>query len=69
LFEKDDIINAFKISDDICHKFSELTNYDFDDKLTVNVLGHIFEQSITDLEKLRVELLGEVFEIDTLTEK
>jgi hypothetical protein len=57
------------VGDDICNKFVNLTNYDFDDELSVNVLGHIFEQSISDLEKLKVELLGHIFEIDTLTEK
>jgi hypothetical protein len=40
------------VSDDICKKFVELTNYNFDDQLSVNVLGHIFEQSISDLEEI-----------------
>lgn len=69
LFKEDSELDSLNVGDDICNKFVNLTNYDFDDELSVNVLGHIFEQSISDLEKLKVELLGHIFEIDTLTEK
>lgn len=58
LFKEDPILNSLKISDDICKNFVELTNYDFDDEISVNVLGHIFEQSISDLESLKEDLIG-----------
>ena len=66
LFKEDNLLNSFKIGDQICKKFVELTNYDFDDKLSVNVLGHIFEQSISDLENLRIDLVGIKTETDQL---
>lgn len=53
LFKTDEVLDTIEISDSICRKFVELTNYDFDDKLSVNVLWHIFEQSITDLEEIK----------------
>ena len=37
-----------------------LAGYDFETDLNVNILGHIFEQSITDLEALRAEIRGEI---------
>ena len=35
------------------------TNWDYRSDVPVTVLGHVFEQSITDLEKLRAESRGE----------
>ena len=68
LFQKDEVLDNLEIWDHICKKFVELTNYDFDDKLSVNVLWHIFEQSISDLENLRIDLLGQDIEIDELVD-
>jgi hypothetical protein len=53
LFKEDSELNSLKISDDICKKFAELGKYDFAEDLSVNILGHIFEQSISDLEELK----------------
>jgi tRNA G10 N-methylase Trm11 len=53
LFKNDDDLNKLKISDKVCNKFVALSKYDFDEDLSVNILGHIFEQSITDLERLK----------------
>jgi hypothetical protein len=53
LFKEDETLQDLKISDDICKKFVDLGRYDFSEDLTVNILGHIFEQSISDLERLR----------------
>jgi hypothetical protein len=57
LFKEDAMLNNLLIWDEICKKFVELTNYDFDDELSVNVLWHIFEQSISDLEELKEDLI------------
>lgn len=35
--------------------FRQISTYDFQDEVNVDVLGHIFEQSITDLEVLRAD--------------
>jgi type I restriction-modification system DNA methylase subunit len=55
LFAEDPILDdrAFKLDDSWPNLFQTLGNYDFRDEVSVEVLGHIFEKSITDLEKLR----------------
>ena len=53
LFKKDEVLDSLTISDPICQHFVNLSKYDFDEDLSVNILGHIFEQSIVDLERLR----------------
>jgi len=53
LFKEDIELDQLTISDDVCKKFVDLGRYDFSEDLTVNILGHIFEQSITDLERLK----------------
>lgn len=68
LFKEDEIVNGLNIWDGICRKFVNLTNYNFDDQLSVNVLWHIFEQSISDLENLKIDLLGTETPTDQLVE-
>lgn len=63
LFKNDDKLNNLKISDAVCKRFVELTKFDFEEDLSVNILGHIFEQSISDLERLKSFSDGK--EIDT----
>lgn len=62
LFKPDSELDSLIISDDVCNKFAEISKYDFSEDLSVNILGHIFEQSISDLEELKSlsedELLG-----------
>ena len=55
LFRKRVEIEELELSDEMCEAFKELGEYDFSEDVSVDVLGHIFEQSITDLEKLRAE--------------
>ena len=71
LFADDQILDRLKVSDEVCEYFYDLGKYDYrpaqraaalaDDRgqlIDVDILGHIFEQSISDLEKLRNELEG-----------
>lgn len=53
LFAHDDVISRLTISDDICDSFRSLGDYDFDSEVSVNILGHIFEQSVADIEELK----------------
>ncbi|MCP4374408.1 MAG: N-6 DNA methylase [Deltaproteobacteria bacterium] len=62
LFKPDPALDALHIGDDIFHELANITDYDFDSDLNVNILGHIFEQSISDLEELRAGIEGK--EID-----
>jgi len=53
LFKHDDELDNLHISDDPLRKVLELGNYNFAEDLSVNILGHIFEQSISDLEEIK----------------
>lgn len=55
LFRERAEIDDLDLSDEMCAAFRDLGEYDFGEDVSVDVLGHIFEQSITDLEHLRVE--------------
>lgn len=61
LFRPDEEIDELEVSDEICERFREIANYDFADDVTVEVLGHIFEQSVTDLEELRADAVEQEF--------
>lgn len=53
LFKADQELNNLKISDEPLRTVLELSNYNFSEDLSVNILGHIFEQSISDLEEIK----------------
>ncbi len=72
LFADDLLLNGLTVPDEVCRYFQDLADYDYRPaqqvmadaqavnarSVDVDILGHIFEQSITDLEKLRNELSG-----------
>ncbi|MCG8583202.1 MAG: hypothetical protein MI757_00630, partial [Pirellulales bacterium] len=68
LFADDDVLDAMQVSDEVCRHFHDLGEYDYrpahladegsGELIDVDILGHIFEQSITDLERIRNELEG-----------
>jgi type I restriction-modification system DNA methylase subunit len=53
LFAGDPVLNQLNITDESIRRVAELSKHDFVEKLSVNILGHIFEQSISDLEEIR----------------
>lgn len=59
LFQPNAAIRALNVPDHICEGFKRLAEYDFASEISVTVLGHIFEQSIADVEQLQAEALGE----------
>ncbi len=59
LFAEDAELDALNVPDAICEGFRKLGNYDFQSEVSVYILGHIFEQSITDIETLHAETRGE----------
>ncbi|KAB2534770.1 hypothetical protein AL035_20450 [Salipiger aestuarii] len=59
LFREDTVINGLIIADDVCEGFKTLGGYDFASEVSVTVLGHIFEQSIADVERLQAIARGE----------
>ena len=59
LFRSDTSIDTLIISDSIIEKFVALGRYDFSEdggQLSVEILGHIFEQSISDIEEIRTKI-------------
>jgi type I restriction-modification system DNA methylase subunit len=67
LFATDEELNQLNVTDEVCHAVNELAKYDFDSEISVTVLGHIFEQSIADLEALTAQV--EEGELPTPTQK
>jgi len=59
LFRPDEAINDLDLPDAICEGFKTLGEYDFASEVSVTVLGHIFEQSIADVERLQAVARGE----------
>lgn len=62
LFKEDTILDNLVIKDEIFPMFEDITDYDFNSELDVNLLGHIFEQSISDIEEFKSEIQGEEFD-------
>lgn len=62
LFKADDVIDNLVIKDGVLKEILSIERYSFDSDLNVNILGHIFEQSITDLEELKSAFNGEDFD-------
>lgn len=67
LFSEDAVINGLNIPDNICEGFKTLGEYDFASEVSVTVLGHIFEQSIADVERLQAIARGEEEEPEKAT--
>ncbi|MEX1027343.1 MAG: N-6 DNA methylase, partial [Candidatus Paceibacterota bacterium] len=67
LFADDPVLDSLAISNEVCGYFRDLGEFDYKPPyqatgetkvIDVDILGHIFEQSITDLERIRNELDG-----------
>ena len=62
LFKNDDVLNSLNIDNKVFEELKKISDYDFDSDLNVNILGHIFEQSISDIEELKKSISGEEFD-------
>ena len=59
LFSTDELLDKVKIDDDLlCLHVMKLTNYDFESDVDVNILGHIFEHSLNEIENITAQLEG-----------
>ena len=54
LFKKDPDVDDLQLDDDWTDFFKAVGDYDFAHTVNVDVLGHIFEKSINDIEKIRL---------------
>ena len=59
LFLPDTTIDGLDLPDEVCERFKAIGDYDFASEVSVTVLGHIFEQSIADIERLQAVARGE----------
>lgn len=74
LFAEDPGLDALEVPDEVCGHFRELAAYEYGQTrealdgtgrlIDVDILGHIFEQSITDLERIRDEIEGRAERLD-----
>ncbi len=63
LFKEDEILDNVHIDDEILlDDMLHLSSYDFSTEVDVNILGHIFEHSLTEIEELTAELKGTLVE-------
>ena len=63
LFKPDDILDNITIDDDLLYAHTlKLSEYDFVSEVDVNILGHIFENSLNELDEIKAQLEGQ--EID-----
>ncbi len=59
LFYPDELLDNIKIDDDVLHPHvSKLTTYDFESDVDVNILGHIFEHSLNDIDNITAQQEG-----------
>ena len=59
LFKKDNDVDNLNLDDKWTTFFKSVGEYDFAHTINVDVLGHIFEKSINDIEKIRLTGLFE----------
>ena len=63
LFKNDDLLDSLLIDDEVLYNHTEkLSHYDFASEVDVNILGHIFENSLNELDEIKAQLEGQ--EID-----
>ncbi|MDR3287500.1 MAG: N-6 DNA methylase, partial [Prevotellaceae bacterium] len=61
LFKSDEIIDNVIVSDEILQLHTlRISQYDFASDVDVNILGHIFENSLTEIEEITADLTKEL---------
>ena len=65
LFRSDDEVDKLDLDDKWTDFFENIAKYDFRDEVSVDVLGHFFEKSVSDIGQIRLGgLFGEKIEAD-----
>ncbi|ALO17374.1 Type IIS restriction enzyme Eco57I [Salinivirga cyanobacteriivorans] len=60
LFAPDELLDSISVDDDILHEHTrKLSQYDYETDVDVNILGHIFEHSLGEIENVQAEIKGE----------
>ena len=59
LFAPDEVLDNISIEDELLYNHTQkLSNYDFQSEVDVNILGHIFENSLNEIDKITSEIEG-----------
>jgi len=59
LFLPDEVLDAINIDDQLLYRHTyKLSEYDFVSEVDVNILGHIFENSLNELDEINAQLEG-----------
>ena len=57
LFKPDEVLDSIKISDDLLVEHTRrIAAYDFESDVDVNILGHIFENSLSEIEEVTQQI-------------
>lgn len=56
LFSYDSVLDSLKIPNKCFDSLREIFSYSFNSEINENILGHIFEKSISDIEELRLNM-------------
>lgn len=63
LFQPDAILDSIIINDELLYRHTNhLTTYHFESQVDVNILGHIFEHSLNEIESINAEIVGTDFD-------
>ncbi len=63
LFKPDEVLDTILIDDELLFKHTyNLSEYDFASEIDVNILGHIFENSLNELDEINAQLAGEAID-------
>lgn len=70
LFKPDEVLANIVIDDEILYKYTlKLADYDFASEVDVNILGHIFENSLNELDEVKAQLEGTAIDKSTTKRK
>lgn len=59
LFKPDDILDSVLIDDNLLYNHTlKISEYDFASEVDVNILGHIFENSLNEIDEIKAQLDG-----------
>jgi len=63
LFKPDELLDTINIDDELLFKHThKLSEYNFESEVDVNILGHIFENSLNELDEIQAQLEGQEIE-------
>ena len=70
LFKPDEVLANIVIDDELLYKHTlKLADYDFASEVDVNILGHIFENSLNELDEVKAQLEGTAIDKSTTKRK